>query len=67
MLALAAVLTLYITPEIVALGRQIDFVPRDPVPPEMPRFRVLHGAYTGFDGAKLLAGLVLLGRWVLAR
>ena len=67
MLALAAVLTLYITPQIVALGRQIDFVPRDPAPPEMVRFRVLHGAFTGLDGAKLLAGLVLLGRWVLTR
>ncbi len=67
MLALAAVLTLYITPEIVALGREIDFVSRDPAPPEMARFRALHGAFTGLDGAKLLAGLVLLGRWVLAR
>ncbi len=67
MLTLAAVLTLYITPEIVALGRQIDFVPRDPAPPEMARFRAFHGAFTGLDGAKLLAGLVLLGRWVLAR
>lgn len=67
MLAVAAVLTLYITPEIVALGRQIDFVPRDPAPPEMARFRTLHGAFTGLDGAKLVAGLVLLGRWVLAR
>lgn len=67
MLALAAGLTLYITPEIVALGRQMDFVPRDPAPPEMARFRALHGAFTRLDGAKLLAGLVLLGRWVLAR
>ena len=67
MLVLAAVLTLYITPEIVALGRQVDFVPRDPAPPEMARFRALHGAFTGLDGAKLMAGLVLLGRWVLAR
>lgn len=67
MLAAAAVLTLYITPEIVTLGRQIDFVPRDPAPPGMARFRALHGAFTGLDGAKLLAGLALLGRWVLAR
>jgi len=67
MLALAAVLTFYLTPEIVAVGRRIDFLPRDPVPPEMSRFRALHAAFTGMDGAKLVAGLVLLGRWLLAR
>ena len=67
MLALAAALTLYITPEIVTLGRQMDFVPRDPAPPEMSRFRVLHGAFTGLDGVKLLAGLFILGRLILAR
>ncbi len=64
MLALVAGLTLYVTPEIVALGRKIDFVPRDPAPPEMARFRVLHGAFTGLDGVKLAAGLGLLARWV---
>jgi hypothetical protein len=67
MLALAAVLTLYLTPEIVAIGRRIDFVPRDPAPPEMARFRMLHGAFTGLDGAKLLSSLIVLGRWILAR
>ncbi|MGH8678386.1 MAG: hypothetical protein ACREUQ_08570 [Burkholderiales bacterium] len=67
MLALAAVLMLYITPEIVAIGRQIDFVPRAPAPPELSRFRALHGAFTGLDGAKLLAALFMLGRMILAR
>ena len=67
MLALAAILTLYITPEVVALGRQIDFVPRDPAPPEMPRFRALHGAFAGLDGTKLLAAVFMLGRMILAR
>jgi hypothetical protein len=67
MLALAAVLTFYMTPQIVELGRRMDFVPRDPGPPEMSRFRALHGAFTGTDGAKLVMGLVLLGRWLLVR
>ncbi|MFB3921373.1 MAG: DUF4149 domain-containing protein [Terriglobia bacterium] len=67
MLMLAAVLTLYITPEIVNLGRQMDFVPRNPPPPEMGRFRTLHTVFTGLDGAKLLSGLVLLGRLLLPR
>jgi len=64
MLAVVAALTLYVTPEIIALGRRIDFVPRDPAPPEMPRFRMLHGAFTALDGLKLLAGLGLVARWI---
>ena len=65
MLALSVVLTLVITPLIVALGRSIDFVPRNPPPPIMPRFWALHGLFTGLDGAKLLAGIGLLIRWIL--
>jgi len=67
MLALAAALTLYLTPQIVAVGRQLDFVPRDPVPPGMARFRALHAAFTGLDGVKLLSGLALLVRLVWTR
>lgn len=67
MLALAAALTLYLTPEIVAVGRQLDFVPRNPVPPGMARFRALHAAFTALDGAKLLSGFALLARLVWAR
>jgi len=65
MLALSVVLTLVITPLIVSLGRGLDFVPRNPPPPVMPRFWALHGSFTGLDGVKLLAGLGLLIRWVL--
>ena len=64
MLVVVAPLTFYVTPEIIAIGRRIDFVPRDPAPPEMSRFRLLHGAFTILDGLKLLAGLGLLARWV---
>jgi hypothetical protein len=31
----------------------------------MPRFWALHGAFTGLDGLKFLAGLGLLIRWIL--
>jgi hypothetical protein len=58
-------LTLAITPPLVSLGRSIDFVPRNPPPPVMPRFRVLHASFTGLDGVKLLAGIGLLIRWTL--
>jgi hypothetical protein len=64
MVVVVAPLTLYVTPEIIEIGRRIDFVPRDPAPPEMSRFRMLHGAFTGLDGLKLVAGLGLLARWI---
>ncbi len=65
MLALSVILTLVITPLLVSLGRSIDFLPRDPPPPVMPRFWALHGSFTGLDGVKLLAGVGLLLRWIL--
>ncbi len=65
MLAIALVLTLVITPLITSLGRSFDFVPREPAPPGMQRFWMLHGAFTGLDGFKLLAGLVLLGKLIV--
>jgi hypothetical protein len=67
MLGVVLVLAFFITPQIVALGRSLDFLPRNPPPPGMGRFGILHAIYTGLDGAKLLAGLVLLARWVTAR
>jgi hypothetical protein len=63
MLALVLILTFVVTPQMVTLGRILDFVPRNPPPPEMGRFGLLHGAYTGLDGLKLLAGVALLVRW----
>lgn len=65
MLAIVLVLALVVTPQIITLGRSIDFVPRNPPPPEIGRFGMLHGAYTGLDGLKLLAGLGLLVRWIV--
>jgi len=67
MLGLVLVLTLVVTPLVVSLGQRLDFVPRTPPPPLLSRFWALHGAFTGLDGVKLLAGLGLLVRWILAR
>ena len=64
MLALVIILTLVIQPMIVSLGRSIDFLPRTPAPAQMPRFWMLHGAFTGLDAVKLLAGLGLLARLI---
>ena len=65
MLVLAVILTVGITPLVTTLGRSIDFLPRNPPPPVMPRFWMLHGTFTALDGAKLLAGIGLLVRWIL--
>ena len=46
------------TPPIVSLGRSLDFVPRDPPPPGMSRFWMLHGAYTALEMIKLAIGVV---------
>jgi hypothetical protein len=64
MLGLVLILTLVVQPQIVSLGRSIDFAPRDRASPGMARFWKLHGAFTGLDGVKLLTGLGMLVRWV---
>jgi hypothetical protein len=65
MMGLVLILTFVITPMITSLGRSLDFVPRNPSPPLMPRFWAFHGAFTGMDGLKFLGGLGLLIRWIL--
>ena len=40
-----------------AVGRALDFVPREPAPPALPAFGRLHAAYTLLDLAKLLVGV----------
>jgi len=67
MLVLAVILTLVITPQVTSVGRSIDFLPRHPPPPIMPRFWMLHGLFTSLDGIKLLGGIGLLFRWIFRR
>jgi hypothetical protein len=59
MLVVVAVMTLWLQPEITSVGRSLDFVPREPPPPALGRFWVLHGAYTVLELFKLLVGLVV--------
>lgn len=61
MWVLTLVLTFGITPPIVSVGRELDFVPRDPAPPRLATFGLLHAAYTILDGVKLVLGG--LGVW----
>ncbi len=57
MLTAVVVLTFGLTPPIVDVGRQLDFLPRDPPPPELATFGLLHAAYTVTDFLKLAVGV----------
>ena len=64
MLFIVVLLALGVMPQIIALGRNIDFLPRTPPPPGYQRFWKLHMMFTGLDGAKLLGGIFLLVRLI---
>ena len=64
MLFIVVILTLGVMPQIISLGRNIDFLPRTPPPPGYQRFWKLHMMFTGLDGAKLLGGIILLVRLI---
>ena len=65
MLAIVVAMLVWLTPSIVSLGRSLDFVPRDPAPPGMQRFWVLHAAYTSLEMLKLVVGIVVT--WWIAK
>jgi hypothetical protein len=63
MLGIVLFLTAFITPGILAVGRSLDFVPRDPPPPGLRTFGLLHATYTVMDGVLLILG-VLVTVWL---
>ena len=65
MLTITVAMQLYLTPRIVLVGRVLDFVPRDPAPPQLATFGLLHAAYSTLDLVKLMAGFWLA--WLLIR
>jgi hypothetical protein len=65
MLALAAVSQFYLMPRIADVGRALDFVPREPPPPNLRTFGLLHAAYSVIDIVKLVAGGWMA--WILLR
>jgi hypothetical protein len=67
MLALLLVERFYLTPEIVRLGRLIDFVPPAAPSAERDAFWRLHGAYSGTELGKLALALILSGRAIFGR
>jgi hypothetical protein len=62
MWGLTAALFFLVTPRLINIGRQIDFVARTPPPPQFTTFWRLHLVYTVADVLK-----VALGIWLLAR
>ncbi len=65
LLALALVLVVYthlgLEPQIVDLGRQLDFVPRNPPPPLLEPFQRSHQAYFLIDTFRFCLVLVAAG------
>jgi hypothetical protein len=62
MLMIVIAFVIYFTPTIIALGRSLDFVPRQPPPPGFAKFWQLHMTYMALDLFKLGLGL-----WVMVR
>ena len=62
MLLIVLFLTAVVTPPIIAIGRAIDFVSRNPPPPNLRTFGNLHAAYTSLELTKAALGL-----WVAYR
>ncbi|HZT31157.1 MAG TPA: hypothetical protein VFA33_14810 [Bryobacteraceae bacterium] len=65
MLVVAGVQHFALTPEIVALGRVIDFVPLTAVSADRGRFWTMHSLYSGAEVLKWLIGFVLAGKLVI--
>ena len=63
MLAVVVFMTVALTPPIVDVGRALDFVPRDPPPPQLRTFGLLHAAFSVFTLINLILG-VLVTRWI---
>ena len=64
MLALLVAQRFWITPEIVRIGRLIDFAPQAP---ERQTFWMFHNAYSAAELAKLALGFLLSGRLIFSK
>src|SRR5207247_223232 len=57
----------YMTPEIIRLGRLIDFVPQAVSSPDRDTFWRFHSAYSAVELLKLALGFFLAGRLIFGR
>jgi hypothetical protein len=67
MLLIAVLQRFLLTPEIVVLGRVIDFVPATQASPERARFWIMHATYSSLEVLKWGLGLVLTARLLFRR
>ena len=63
MLCVVLFLMIAITPSILSIGRSLDFVPRDPPPPALRTFGLLHTTYSAFTIVNLILG-ILVTWWI---
>ena len=57
MLGIVLLMSFYVTPQMIDVGRKLDFVPRDPAPPELSWFGKLHGLYSVLYLIMLVIGI----------
>jgi hypothetical protein len=67
LLLIALLQRFVLTPEIVVLGRIIDFVPANHPSPERSRFWMMHGVYSGSEVLKWGLNIVLTARLLFRR
>ena len=63
MLAISLLMLVWLTPQVTAVGRSLDFVPREPPSPSLRQFWILHGLYTSLELVQLLLG-ALAAVWI---
>ena len=63
MLCVVLFLMVFITPPILSIGRTLDFVPRNPPPPELRTFGLLHATYSAFTLVNVVVG-ILVTLWI---
>jgi len=67
MLLIVIVQRFALTPQIVILGRAIDWIPASQDSPVRAHFWTLHFGYVGLEGVNLLLGLTLTARLLFRR
>ncbi|HLY18904.1 MAG TPA: hypothetical protein VKR61_16855 [Bryobacteraceae bacterium] len=67
MLLIAVVQRFALTPQMVVLGRIIDWVPPGEPSPERSRFWMLHNAFAGLDLLNLMLGFLLTAKLLFRR
>jgi hypothetical protein len=67
MMVLVLVERFALTPNIVRLGRIIDFLPADPKLPDRVAFSAYHGAYSILDVVKIVFGFAIAGILIIRR